>query len=129
MTGAEAIRVEMKVAKQGTYFLPQPVGYGIDPGSVRLNGSRVPPESFKYRRSGEAVLRVSQSGTVRYAGYPMQTGFNPSFPSTPEESFTTLPANLVFPDNVSSTLAQTSNLNLNEKVRTALRNDGFPAPL
>ncbi|MCP5052883.1 MAG: hypothetical protein GY940_37285, partial [bacterium] len=54
ITGAQAIRIQMQVLEQGIYFLPQPVGYGIDPGTITLDLNRVSPGSFQYRRSGEA---------------------------------------------------------------------------
>ncbi|MCP5050554.1 MAG: hypothetical protein GY940_25545 [bacterium] len=109
------VSVQMEVSGEGPIFLPQPLGYGIDPSGITLDRVPVPDDAFQYRASGEAVLRIPGGGTIRYHCRPLENTGNT------KRSFFLLPGDLTYPPGVRETLQRATNLGLTEKVRTALR--------
>jgi hypothetical protein len=119
----EPIAVQFNITRTWPVFLPQPVGYLIDPGSVTLQGVAVETGSVIYRDTGEVVLNPDRTGAVHYRCCSLDgedRGRLPLLSPLQLRDFTQLPRELKLPPGVLSKLDRANHLPLVQKVNTAV---------
>lgn len=114
------IIVRLNKISGGNIFLPQPVGYIIEPGSVTLHN--IPLHRLKFSAGGEAAINVPKGGGIlSYRCCPVKRASREKALTAEELSgFTTLPAEFEIPAGLQEKLARYTGLNRKQKVNKAV---------
>ncbi len=111
------ISVQLHISRGGRIFLPQPLGYSIDPASVTLNRSPLGPPRVNAR--GEAVIHIpGKGGLVHYHCCPLKQ--DKKLAAAEISRLSRLPTGVKIPPGLEPVLAEYADLDIPQRVKKAL---------